>query len=65
MDQEKLKNAIEALEAVKGLLRSRYLSTLTCRQLENLKRTLELEISAMTSVEEAEKKDDGNGAAAD
>ena len=65
MDQEKLKNALEALEAVNGLLRSAYLSTQTCRQLQNLKRTLELEISAMTSAADEEDDGDGDGAAAD
>ena len=64
VDQERLKNALEALDAVNGLLRSAYLSRLTCRQLENLKRTLELEISAMMSVMD-EDNGDGDGAAAD
>ena len=64
VDQERLKNALEALDAVNGLLRSAYLSRLTCRQLENLKRTLDLEISAMMSVMD-EDNGDGDGAAAD
>jgi hypothetical protein len=64
VDRDKLKHALQALEAVKNLLRSPGLSLTTFRQLENLKRTLELEISAMTSEPHGDGKDDG-GVAAD
>lgn len=62
MNQDKLKYSLQALEAVKTMLSSPALSSETCRKLKELKRTLELEIEAMTC--DPADGDDDDGAAA-
>ena len=57
---EKLRRARQVLEAVENMLRFSAFSDQTTRQLNNLKRLAELEISALS----AEPEVDGKGAAA-